>query len=287
MIQRLVNTTKRALGRTVCGRFFRVSDDDTFIVSYPKSGNTWTRFLIANLLHPDEPADFGNIDQIIPESEELTRTQLRRLARPRIMKSHEYFDARFRKVIYIVRDPRDVAVSQFHYEKKRGRVGDDYAIEQFIPRFLAGQTCDYGSWGSNVASWLVTRQNSPHFLLMRYEDMVARTSDELARVASFLEIRTTPALIAQAVERSSAEQMRKLEQANATASVTQNTRQDIPFVRTAGFGGWKTSLPEKFALELETAWAPLMRWLAYEVAPTKAPAASEATVKFRPEVSAR
>ncbi len=76
MIKRLINTTKRVLGHTSPGRDFEVFDDDTFIVSFPKSGNTWTRFLIANLLHPEEPANFGNIDRLIPESEGLTRKQL-------------------------------------------------------------------------------------------------------------------------------------------------------------------------------------------------------------------
>ena len=265
MIQRLISTTKRVLGCTSPGRYFEVFDDDTFIVSFPGSGNTWTRFLIANLLHPEETTNFGNIDRLIPESEGLTRNQLARVPRPRIMKSHQYFDGRFRKVIYIVRDPRDVAVSQFHYERKRRRIGDDYSIEQFVTRFVAGETSDYGSWGDNVASWLVTRQNSPGFLLLRYEDMVARTGAELTRVASFLGVRATPDLVAQAVERSSADQMRKLEGANATASVTKNTRPDIPFVRAAKAGGWRTGLPEAAVAQLEAAWGHLMTYLGYEL----------------------
>ncbi len=265
MIKRLINATKRALGHTSPGRYFEVFDDDTFIVSFPKSGNTWTRFLIANLLHPEEPANFGNIDRLIPESEGLTRNQLARVPRPRIMKSHEYFDARFRKVIYIVRDPRDVAVSQFHFFRKRRRIDDDYSIEEFVTRFVAGETCDYDSWGGNVASWLVTRQNSPDFLLLRYEDMVARTGAELTRVASFLGVKATPELVAQAVERCSADRMRKLEGANATASVTKNTRQDVPFVRSAKAGGWRTGLPEAAVAQLEAAWGRLMVYLGYEL----------------------
>ena len=58
---------------------------------YPKSGNTWTRFLIANLLHPSEPATFTNIDRLIPQSEELSKRELDRVPRPRIMKSHQYY----------------------------------------------------------------------------------------------------------------------------------------------------------------------------------------------------
>ncbi|HUO25315.1 MAG TPA: sulfotransferase domain-containing protein [Candidatus Aquilonibacter sp.] len=264
MIRRLFHATKRALGYASPGRNFEVFEDDIFLVSFPKSGNTWTRFLIANLLHPETQVNFGNIDRLIPESEGLTRRELQRVPRPRIMKSHQYFDPRFRKVIYIVRDPRDVAVSQFHFFRKRRRIADDFPIEQFVTRFVAGDTSDYGSWGDNVSSWLVTRQNSPQFLLLRYEDLVNRTEAELARVAEFLGMRGSPEHVANAVKRSSADEMRKLEGANATASVTRNTRQDIPFVRSAGSGGWKNSLPESCIAELETAWAPLMKWLGYE-----------------------
>jgi Sulfotransferase domain len=270
LIKRLTYVTKRVLGRTSPGRDFEVFPDDVFIVSFPKSGNTWTRFLIANLLHPEEPATFGNIDRLIPESEGLTQNELKRISRPRIMKSHQYFDPRFRKVIYIVRDPRDVAVSQFHFYRKRRRITDDYPIEQFVTRFVEGDTSDYGSWGDNVASWLATRQNSPNFLLLRYEDMVANDVETLRQVASFLGVNTTPELLTQAIQRSSVDEMRKLESKNATASVTRNSRQDIPFVRAARAGGWKKSLPESSVLELETAWEPLMKWLGYEPALAKA-----------------
>jgi hypothetical protein len=181
------------------------------------------------------------------------------------MKSHEYFDARFRKVIYIVRDPRDVVVSQFHFFRKRRRIADDYSIEQFVSRFVAGATSDYGSWSDNVASWLATRQNSPSFLLLRYEDMLARTGEELTRVASFLGVRATPDLLARAVERCSADQMRKLEGTDATAMVVKDMRQDIPFVRAAKSGGWRTELPEPAIAHLEAQWGHLMTYLGYEL----------------------
>ena len=130
--------------------------------------------------------------------------------------------------------------------------------------------------GDNVASWLATRQNSPNFLLLRYEDMVANTAETLRQVATFLGVGTTPELLAQAIQRSSVDEMRKLESKNATASVTRNSRQDIPFVRAAGAGGWKKSLPESSVLELETAWEPLMKWLGYE--PTLAKASQTASL---------
>src|SRR6516165_5909237 len=102
-------------GRQLAGRGLTVFPDDAFIVSYPRSGNTWTRFLIGNLIYQDDPVTFANIEARIPEIYFNPDHVMRGLARPRILKSHECFDPRYRRVIYIVRDPRDVAVSFYHH----------------------------------------------------------------------------------------------------------------------------------------------------------------------------
>src|SRR5437868_14217489 len=102
------------LGRQNAGRNLTVLPDDIFLVSYPRSGNTWTRFLIGNLIHQDEPVTFANIESRIPEIYFNPDHRMRRLPRPRILKSHECFQPHYRQIIYIVRDPRDVAVSFYH-----------------------------------------------------------------------------------------------------------------------------------------------------------------------------
>jgi len=263
---RLVAGVKQLLGLGHPGRNLEVYPGDVFIVSYPKSGNTWTRFLIGNLISPNEPADFSNINQLIPDPEAMSKRAMNRAPRPRIIKSHQYFDPRYKKVIYIVRDPRDVAVSQYHFHRKRRLIGDDYPIERFVTRFVAGETSIYGSWGENIASWLCTRYGAPSFLLLRYEDMLGDTLTELGKIAAFLNQSASPERLAQVAQRSSAEQMRKLEKDQALLwSSTKSTRQDVPFVREARAGGWSTNLPAVAIAELENAWAPLMKWLGYKL----------------------
>jgi hypothetical protein len=266
MIQRLIHGTRRALGLHHPGRNLEVWPDDVFILSFPKSGNTWTRFLIANLMYPDTPADFSNINRLTPDPEASSKRELARMPRPRIIKSHQYFDPRYKRVIYVVRDPRDVALSQFHFYRKRGLLEDGYPPETFVPRFVAGETTPYGSWGENVAGWLATRQNRPGFLLLRYEDMLEDAARELNKVASFLEIPPDAERIANAVRRSTADEMRKLEKSQARLwSSTKGTRQDVPFVRAAKSGGWRTGLPEVAVAQLEAAWGHLMKHLGYEL----------------------
>jgi hypothetical protein len=264
MIARIVAGTKRAFGLHRPGRNLKVFPDDVFIVSYPKSGNTWSRFLIANLLHPQEPANFANINRLIPDPEALSVRELSQLPRPRILKSHQYFDPRYPKIIYIVRDPRDVVLSQYHFQIKRRVLNENYSLERFVTDFIAGITTPYGSWGENAGSWLATRHDKSGLLLVRYEDLITDAIHEMERIAVFLGVGAEPQLLARAVERSSAGQMRKLETDQAHMwSSTKDTRKDVPFVRTAAAGGWKSKLPEKSVLEIENAWSPLMRWLGY------------------------
>lgn len=265
MLKRAIVEAKRVLGLQAPGRNLAVFPDDTFLVSFPKSGNTWARFLIANLVHPEQKIDFSNVNGVIPGPEVTANRDLRRIPRPRIIKSHQYFDPRYKRVIYIVRDPRDVVVSQYHFQRKRKLVADSFPLTRFVDQFIAGETCHYGSWGEHVNSWLATRYGQKGLLLLRYEDMVAGTERELAKVAEFLGIAATPQRIAQAVERSSADTMRKLEKTQAQSfSSTRGTRQDIAFVRAAKAGGWREALQEQDVARIESAWGHLIRWLGYE-----------------------
>jgi hypothetical protein len=255
---------KFLLGRDQAGKNFTVFPDDTFVVSYPKSGNTWVRFLLANLIHPDETVGFANINQLLPAPGVSSKRFLRNLPRPRILKSHEPFDARFRKVIYLVRDPRDVAVSEYHFDLKKRYIEPDVTLEQFVDRFIKGTTSSYGSWWEHTASWIAARHGNPAFLLVRYEDLLSEPIAGTGKIAEFLGIQASPERLEAAVQRSSADRMRKLEKQQADQwTGTKNTRKEIPFVRAAKSGGWKDSLPQHCVREIEIAWAPLLNFLGY------------------------
>src|ERR1035438_8185136 len=266
MIKHLIAGFQRALKLHRPGRSLLILPDDIFLVSFPKSGNTWTRFLLANLRFPNEPATWANINRLIPDPSGTAKRDFDRMARPRIIKSHECFDPRYPRVVYIVRDPRDVVLSQYHYHRKLRKIEDDSPLETFVTRFLAGETCPHGSWGQNIATWLYTSEESPRFLLLRYEDLIADTAKELAKVANFLEFPAGPELIAQAVERSSADRMRSMEKAQTDKNgLVKGSRKDLSFVRAAGSGGWRSELPAPMVARIESAWGPLMKHLGYEL----------------------
>jgi hypothetical protein len=268
MIYGMKVVVKYLLGTDHAERNLRVYPDDTFLVSYPRSGNTWTRFLVANFVFPDENVSFLNIEKLIPDTSSQSNRALKRTPRPRIIKTHQYFDHRYPKTIYIVRDPRDVALSYYDFQRKYMQIEDGYPLQPYVDDFVCGRliSADWGTWGENVASWIYTRGQQKEFLLLRYEDMIKDTGSELARVARFLGIDPDPPRLRRAVELSSADRMRKLEKLEQDQWIaTKDRRKDIPFIGIAKAGGWKTSMPESCVWQIESAWGELMTKVGYEL----------------------
>lgn len=257
---------KYCLGLDRADRNFVVFPDDIVLVSYPKSGNTWSRFLVANLMYPKADVSFANINRLVADPALASKRFLKKLPRPRVLKSHESFDVRYPKVVYIVRDPRDVVVSEYFFSIKKRRIDSSLPLREYVERFIAGKTGSYGSWGENVASWVAARYGNPLFLLIRYEDLLRETVHELSKVAKFVGTDASRERLEDVATRCSADRMRRLERVQSDLwTGTKETRKEIPFVRSATAGGWKESLPAESALKIEEAWAPLLNWLGYEV----------------------
>jgi hypothetical protein len=258
---------RKLFGLNRGGRNFPVYPDDRFLVSYPRSGNTWTRFLIANLLFPDLEVSFLNIDHLIPDVININRRELAKIPRPRLIKSHEYFDPRYKKVIYIVRDPRDVVISYYYFLLKQGFIKDSDSLETFVQRFVDGDVDpEFASWNENVLSWVSIRMGRPGFLLLRYEDLKAKPTHELARAAEFLGIQRSSESLTRAANLSSVERMRELETRDENKWIgTRAKRKDIRFVRTALAGGWRSTLSDNDVAKIENAWGPLLKTLGYQL----------------------
>jgi hypothetical protein len=296
-LRKILYTANYLMDKDVAGRAFQVFPDDIFLVSYPKSGNTWTRFLLGNLMNPDCRITFSNVEVKVPDIYGASKNTLKKTPRPRLLKSHECFDPRYRRVVYIVRDPRDVALSAYHYDRKVKNIADDFPIETYVStRFM--KTDEYfgtwgehagswlvnaknvfhlarlkegflgtmGSWGENVMSWLGARGHDREFLLVRYEDLLEDPNREMTKIAEFLGLEVSDEKIARAVDLSSADNMRKLEVAQADQwATTKPSRKDINFVRAAKSNQWQNELPAASVAEIESAWGPVMQLLGYSL----------------------
>jgi hypothetical protein len=258
--------TRTALGRTHAGRNLTVFPNDIFLVSYYRSGSTWISFLVGNLVNAADPVTFVNLERRVPPIYSWPDRVLRSL--PRIFKSHECFDPRYPRVIYTVRDPRDVAVSFYYYCLKTRILREGYSMDDFVGRFISAKVVPYadrgGCWEDHVLSWLRLRTGKPGFLFLRYEDLQADPTRELARLAPLLGVEPTTERIERAVTLSSASNMRSLEAKQSKDwIVTKDSRQDIRFVREAKSGGWRDKLSAASVQAIEHAWGATMRELGY------------------------
>lgn len=198
-----------------------------WIASYPKSGNTWVRFLLCNLLYGrvDSAAD---LDRLAPDIHDL-RVDLPEWG-PLLLKTHfpltETLPLRqyTAGAIYVVRDPADVMMSGYHYS--RGREGalkqDAAAFDRYLDRFMESggdpnwQALGMGTWSGHVRSWLAEPRPFP-VVQVRYEDLLEDPEAVAARLCQPFRISRSREEIARAVAGSSFERLRQIEESDIAA----------------------------------------------------------------------
>jgi hypothetical protein len=153
----------------------QVRPDDIFVISYPKSGTTWCHelaWLIVNDLDFKEAKCTHYLDRI-PFVEHLCSNQaLDEFSSPRILKSHlplQYFPDEIKthsKVIYAMRDPKDLVVSYYNFAKSHKIDEFTGSFELFVDLFLNGKY-SFGPWWDHVDGY--TSLENVH--VVHYEDM--------------------------------------------------------------------------------------------------------------------
>jgi hypothetical protein len=191
--------------------------EDVFLVSYPKSGNTWLRFLIANAIKVhhqiDKEVNFFSIVDMIPEirlnGEMKQGGPFGRTDIPRIIKSHSPYNPYYYRVIWLVRDPRDVMVSYYYYLRWLKRISEDTDISEFIRQEKYG----INNWIKHTESWYFYTgiAGGQIVKMFRYEDFIKDTYSQLAMLMELLGINISDQSLKQAIELSSKERMKDLE----------------------------------------------------------------------------
>ena len=192
------------------GMTTEILSDDVFLVSYPKSGNTWMRFLVGNYLTGCD-LDFSNVDLTIPDIHFNPQRCADIKVKPRFVKSHESYTAAYPKVVYIVRDGRDVAVSYYYYMQKKRRITSTTSFSDFLQKFAKNGAGGFGNWSDHVKSW-TRKADRNNILLIKYEDILLDAAKQLNKVMEFANIEdVNQDRITNAVHASLFEKMQKLE----------------------------------------------------------------------------
>lgn len=195
--------------------------NDVFLASYPRSGNTWLKFMLAELITGHD-VDFKSCEYVIPHVGFHHRA-VRLPNGSRVIKTHEKFRKEYQRAIYIVRDGRDVAVSYYYLWLRENR-GD---FQSFLKDFVVGKVDFVGPWHDNVASWLDAKDRS-QVLIIKYEDCLAEPREAMRRLSEFIGLKLSSDRLEESIRRNSTEKMRGKEIAGA-----------LPNVRKGVAGDWR------------------------------------------------
>ncbi|HEY0603901.1 MAG TPA: DUF6065 family protein [Herpetosiphonaceae bacterium] len=223
---------------------FTVRDRDVFIVSYPKSGTNWIRQIVHLLTH-DGFQGSQQLHEAIPLLErEASQGQLAarsEITERRCFISHlpyqlmpgvENTQARY---IFVARNPKDCAVSYFHFMASRGDIQYQGSWDEFFELFIYGQV-PYGLWFDHVLAWWRASQQTSQILFLTYEDLQKDLAAAVGRIARLLEISLTPALRDRVVTQSSFAAMVANPQVNGASP---QERFSNRLLRKGAVGDWR------------------------------------------------
>ena len=170
---------------------YQAQATDTFIVTYPKCGTTWTQNIIWMLHHNGQPFPISkNINLEVPHLEEVGGEFVASLPQPRFIKTHLTYDLTpyhpQAKYIYIARNPFDCLVS-FYYHTQGFIKHYNFAegtFEDFFECFMRGEV-DWGDYFDHLIPW-INQRNDSNFLVLTYEFMKSNPRDAIISIANFL-----------------------------------------------------------------------------------------------------
>ena len=273
-----------------------------WLASYPKSGNTWLRLLLANLLSGhDRPVPINQID--LPAHSLMSRRAIEQLTlidtslltraetehmRPvwtghlltqaterAYIKTHDHYrrntagqglfgNAVGMSALYVVRDPRDVAISTAHHlgcslDKAIDVLNHGTPVSCEPHRYSLRFDEAWAAWRDHVTGWL--DQNDLPLHSLRYEDLLADTVQVFGATARFLGLEFEPDVLERAVGFSAFEQVQRQEREGGFGE--RIARSTAPFFRSGRAGAWVDVLTPAQADRIVKANRSVMERLGY------------------------
>ena len=249
---------RRAIERWLRGReeFKRLQRADWVVVSFGNSGRTWIRVMLSRFhqkRHGLSEHRLLNFDNMKKKNSSI----------PAVLFSHYNYLPDYagntssdqfcgKKIVLLVRDPRDTAVSQFFQWRFRMKASKKY-LNNYPPHRADISTLDFlldrNSGVPRIVDycnlWAETLKSRENILLVRYEDMREDPHAQLAQILAFTGTPGTKAAVSDAIEFASFENMKKMEHNRFFSGIGSRLRQrdksnpDSFKVRKAKIGGYR------------------------------------------------
>ncbi|XP_047740682.1 uncharacterized protein LOC108682228 [Hyalella azteca] len=201
-------------------RDFEFEENEVVVMTMPKSGTTWTQEVVwtmrknPNLDNPDanQPlhvrspileADFvadgledkGTFAKFTKEQGKdpdkgVFLDIVRAAKKPRVIKTHLSFDflnetaLSKAKIVYTIRDPRDVCISYHHHSRLFKYEGFTGTFDEYVDAFIEGAVLNGPYWAHVKAAW--DRRHLPNLHILFYEKMKKNPKEEFTKLSQFL-----------------------------------------------------------------------------------------------------
>ncbi len=215
-----------------------------FLVSFPKTGRTWLNYMIKQMVKQSNHPLKNNENFIFNEHDnsEIIIENGTRNNPLDVFKFTSRKRYRRGKVLFLVRDPRDVVVSHFHQVTKRSR---NPFVFKSISDFVKDDILGFNRIIHYYNLWFSQKKIPKDFLLIKYEDLLNEGVDTLSEINQFFNIDISKDKIEKIYSESSANKMRKNEKENKLEGFKDFGKdRDKLKVRNAKIGGFINELSE-------------------------------------------
>ncbi|XP_044147160.1 sulfotransferase 6B1-like [Bufo gargarizans] len=175
---------------------FEAREDDLMMVAYPKCGSNWTSSLLHRLLRAAYNKESSSIFPLLEFKAPNKFEKLKVEPSPRFLGTHlkydnipqSFFDKKV-KMMVVFRNPKDTAVSLFHFCNNNPVLPTYNSWDEFFPDFMAGKVV-FGSYFDHAVAWN-KHLDDDTILLTIFEDMKEDLEGTIKKISEFYGISIT------------------------------------------------------------------------------------------------
>ncbi|XP_063531414.1 luciferin sulfotransferase-like [Cydia strobilella] len=251
-----------------------VRPDDVWVTGFPRSGTTFTQELVWQVANE---CDFDTASKIplmtrymflegvmtvnfiqsrqkeVVTEPIYTHTAVHAAPSPRFIKTHAPFSLLpanlldTTKVVYIARDPRDVAISNYQFVKKLRHYSGD--LKSYCNLFFNDLALFSPLLPHVKEAWEL--RHHPNMMFIFYEDMLKDVPLYIKRLADFLDKKLTDEQIVKLSEHLSFENFKNNKSVNPTWIAKSGNPDAEGFIRKGKSGAWREQFDEEMAAQAQ------------------------------------
>lgn len=204
---------------------FEARSDDVILVGYPKTGTNWVGQILTELEAASGKYDEEEKKQRQQKEKEITVfpylefgdpekfERMKKLPSRRVIKTHlvpekipKSIFQKKAKILVLFRNPKDNAVSYFHFSKAMSLCPSEETWNKFFPDYITGNV-PYGLYFDHIIGWN-NYLDDKNVMFITYEEIQENGVLALKRIAEFFNFSVSEQEIQSIVEKTSFKSMK-------------------------------------------------------------------------------